>query len=59
MTRYETPVGTLMTPAPMTDAGWRIMVRWILDGPLGPDPEGWTAVQAAAERLRNDARRAP
>ena len=52
MTRYETPVGTLETPAPMTPAGWRALMRWVLGGPLGDDPAGWAALQQAAARLR-------
>ena len=52
MTRYETPVGTLETPAPMTPAGWRALMLWVLGGPLGDDPAGWDALQQAAARLR-------
>ena len=52
MIRYETPVGTLETAAPMTPVGWRALMLWVLSGPLGDDPAGWDALQQAAARLR-------
>jgi len=52
MIRYETPVGSIETSAPMTRAGWRALMLWVLSGPLGDDPAGWDALQQAAARLR-------
>jgi len=52
MIRYETPVGSIETASPMTPAGWRALMLWVLSGPLGDDPAGWDALQQAAARLR-------